>query len=181
MSRIGKLPIEIPKGVKLTQQDGMIFVEGPKGKLSQKKRPEVGVEVKEDKVFVTRNDESNASNAYQGLTRQLVHNMVVGVSEGFTKQLVITGVGYRADVKGKNLILALGYSTIIEYVIPEGVEITCDGPNKVNVSGINKQIVGQVSAEIRSLRKPEPYKGKGIKYSTEHIQRKVGQAGGAAK
>lgn len=178
MSRIGKLPVKLPKGVTVTQADGLITVKGPKGTLTEKERPEVAIEIKNDEVLVTRTDDSNESNAYHGLYRMLVNNMIEGVSNGYTKNLVINGVGYRADLKGKLLVLTLGYSTIIEYVIPKGIEITCDGPNKIKVSGISKQQVGQVSAEIRGLRGPEPYKGKGIKYDTEVIRHKVGKTGG---
>jgi large subunit ribosomal protein L6 len=178
MSRIGKLPIAIPSGVKVTVADGMVNVEGPKGTLSQPCRPEVIVDVKDGQVLVSRKDDSKPSRSYHGLYRQLINNMVVGVTHGYTKNLVVNGVGYRAEVKGNLLVLNLGYSTIIEYVITPDVKITSDGPNKISVSGISKQRVGQVCAEIRSLRAPEPYKGKGIKYDTEVIRRKVGKSGG---
>ncbi len=178
MSRIGKLPIAVPAGVKITVADDMINVEGPKGKLSQACRPEVVVDVQEGQVVVTRKDDSKPSKSFHGLYRQLISNMVVGVSNGYTKTLLINGVGYRAEIKGNLLILNLGYSTIIEYVITPDVQITSDGPNKITVSGISKQRVGQVCAEIRSLRAPEPYKGKGIKYENEVIRRKVGKSGG---
>lgn len=178
MSRIGKLPIQLPQGVEISQADGIITVKGPKGTLTQKERPEVAIEIKDNEILVKRTDDTNASNAYHGLYRMLIHNMVEGVSKGFSKSLTINGVGYRADLKGNVLVLTLGYSTPIEYVIPKGIEITCDGPTKIKVSGISKQQVGQVSAEIRSLRRPEPYKGKGIKYDTEVIRRKVGKTGG---
>lgn len=179
MSRIGKLPISIPKGVKVELKDSLISVEGPKGKLVQNLRPEVEVKISGDSIEVTRMDDSKTSRAFHGLTRQLVNNMIIGVSTGFSKQLIITGVGYKADVddKKKILILSIGYSTVFEYVIPEGITITRDAPTKITVSGIDKQRVGQVAAEIRSLRKTEPYKGKGIKYSDEVIRRKAGKAG----
>ena len=178
MSRIGKLPVAIPAGVKVSVTDSLITVEGPKGTLTQATRPEVTVEVKDNEVFVTRHDDEMASRSCHGLYRQLIHNMVEGVSKGFSKTLLVNGVGYRAEIKGKVLTLALGYSTIIEYMIPEGITITSDAPGKITVSGIDKAQVGQVSAEIRSLRGPEPYKGKGIKYETENIRRKVGKSGG---
>lgn len=178
MSRIGKLPVMLPAGVTLTQADGMITVKGPKGTLTQKERPEVVIDVQGNEVLVKRADESIASNAFQGLYRQLINNMVIGVSQGYTKNLVINGVGYHAEMKGKLLVLALGYSTIIEFVVPQGVEISCEGQNKIKISGIDKQQVGQIAAEIRGLRGPEPYKGKGIKYDTEVIRRKVGKTGG---
>jgi len=177
MSRIGKLPVAIPAGVKVAVADGMITVEGPKGKLQQALRPEVTVEVKEKEVIVTRHNDELESRSCHGLYRQLIHNMVVGVSEGFKKVLVINGVGYRAELKNNILTLALGYSTIIDYIVPEGISVAVDG-TKVAISGIDKAKVGQVCAEIRSLRAPEPYKGKGIKYETENIRRKVGKSGG---
>ena len=177
MSRIGKLPVEIPAGVKVTVANGLITVEGPKGKLEQVLLPEVSVEVKGNEVVVTRHDDEIPSKSRHGLYRQLIHNMVVGVSTGFTKTLVINGVGYRAEYKDKVLTLALGYSTIIDYIVPEGITISTDG-TKITVTGIDKAKVGQVCAEIRSLRGPEPYKGKGIKYETENIRRKVGKSGG---
>ncbi|MDC7244862.1 MAG: 50S ribosomal protein L6 [Sphaerochaetaceae bacterium] len=178
MSRIGKLPIEVPKGVKVTVADSVITAEGPKGKLVQDYRPEVTIAVADNTVTVTRKDDSKPARAFHGLYRQLVQNMVIGVSSGFTKKLIINGVGYRAEVKGKILYLNLGFSTQIEFMIPSDVEITCENPSTVVVSGTSKQRVGQVSSEIRSLRTPEPYKGKGIRYSDEVIRRKVGKSGG---
>jgi len=177
MSRIGKLPVAIPAGVKVAVADGMITVEGPKGKLQQVLRPEVAVEVKENEVIVTRHNDEIESRSCHGLYRQLINNMIVGESAGFTKVLVINGVGYRAEFKNNILTLALGFSTIIDYIVPEGITVSTDG-TKVTVSGIDKAKVGQVCAEIRSLRAPEPYKGKGIKYETENIRRKVGKSGG---
>lgn len=178
MSRIGKLPIALPKGVAVKAVDGMISVEGPKGKLVQNYRPEVEIEVSGDQVVVTRKDDSKGSRGFHGLYRQLISNMVVGVSSGYTRKLIISGVGYRAEVKGSILALNLGYSTQIEFMIPSDVQITCENPTTVVVSGIDKQRVGQVSSEIRSLRTPEPYKGKGVKYENEVIRRKVGKSGG---
>ena len=177
MSRIGKLPVAIPAGEKVSVTDSLITVEGPKGTLTQATRPEVTVEVKDNEVFVTRHDDEMASRSCHGLYRQLIHNMIVGVSQGYTKVLVINGVGYRAELKDNVLTLALGYSTIIDYIIPEGISAKVDG-TKVAITGIDKAKVGQVCAEIRSLRGPEPYKGKGIKYETENIRRKVGKSGG---
>ena len=177
MSRIGKLPVAIPAGVKVSVTDSLITVEGPKGTLTQATRPEVTVEVKDNEVFVTRHDDEMASRSCHGLYRQLIHNTIVGVSQGYTKVLVINGVGYRAELKDNVLTLALGYSTIIDYIIPEGISAKVDG-TKVAITGIDKAKVGQVCAEIRSLRGPEPYKGKGIKYETENIRRKVGKSGG---
>jgi large subunit ribosomal protein L6 len=177
MSRIGKLPITVPQGVKVSLSGQTVTVEGPKGKLSQELQPVIGVKVSDSEVVVERKDESKTTRSFHGLYRKLISNMVVGVSQGFTKALVINGVGYRAEVNGKNLVLNLGYSSPVEYVPAEGVTLSCDGPNKVIVSGIDKQKVGQASAEIRSIRPPEPYKGKGVKYEDEHIRRKIGKSG----
>ena len=178
MSRVGKLPVAIPAGVTVSIADGVVTVKGSKGTLTQALRDEVVVEVKDNEVVVTRKNDEKASRSFHGLYRQLIANMIKGVSEGYSKVLLINGVGYRAEVKGSILTLNLGYSTPIEYMIPEGISIVADGPAKLTVSGINKVRVGQVAAEIRSLRGPEPYKGKGIKYETETIRRKVGKSGG---
>lgn len=177
MSRIGKLPIAVPKGVTVTAGKSSVTVKGPKGELVQDILPEVTVTVGDDVVTVDRKNESKRAKSCHGLYRKLIANMVTGVSQGFTKTLIINGVGYRAEVKGNILMLNLGYSNPIEYVINKDLTITCDGPNKVLVTGIDKQKVGQASAEIRSLRPPEPYKGKGIKYETEYVRRKVGKSG----
>lgn len=177
MSRIGKLPITVPKDVKVAFSDAVVTVEGPKGKLTQDVQPQIDVKVAEDEVLVGRKDESKKSRSFHGLYRNLINNMIIGVSQGFSKTLIITGVGYRAEVNGKSLFLNLGYSNQIEFMINDDVTISCDGPNKVIVSGIDKQKVGQASAEIRSLRPPEPYKGKGVKYEGEYIQRKIGKSG----
>lgn len=181
MSRIGKLPVVIPAGVKVTVKDSVVYVEGPKGKLEQAVSPAVAVEVKDNEVLVTRKDDEKESRSAHGLYRQLINNMIVGVSQGYTKTLLINGVGYRAEFKKegqKNIIvLSLGYSTIIDYVVPEGIAASGDG-TKIVLTGIDKALVGQTAAEIRSLRGPEPYKGKGIKYETENIRRKVGKSGG---
>ena len=179
MSRIGKLPVAIPAGVTVKLENNVVSVTGPKGTLSQAVRPEVKVDIQPTEVVLTRINDEKSSRSYHGLYRQLINNMIEGVSKGFSKTLLINGVGYRAELSkdGKILILALGYSTIIEYMIPQGITITTDGPGKLTVAGIDKAKVGQVSAEIRSLRGPEPYKGKGIKYETENIRRKVGKSG----
>ncbi|MBQ2527800.1 MAG: 50S ribosomal protein L6 [Spirochaetales bacterium] len=177
MSRIGRLPIDMPKTVKASIADGIITVEGPKGKLSQKICPAIKVEFEEGKVVVTRENDEKATRAYHGLMRQLIHNMIVGVSEGYQKNLVIVGVGYKAELKQNILVMTLGYANDIEYVIPEGIKVALDGPTKISVSGIDKQLVGQTAAEIRSLRKPEPYKGKGVKYDTEVVRSKSGKSG----
>ena len=167
----------MPKTVKASIADGIITVEGPKGKLSQKICPAIKVEFEEGKIVVTRENDEKATRAYHGLMRQLIRNMIVGVSEGYQKNLVIVGVGYKAELKQNILIMTLGYANDIEYVIPEGIKVALDGPTKISVSGIDKQLVGQTAAEIRSLRKPEPYKGKGVKYDTEVVRSKSGKSG----
>mgnify|MGYP006306075143 CR=1 FL=1 len=177
MSRVGRLTIEVPKGVTVTSAHGTVTVKGPKGELTQPVRPEVDVIVEDGQVRVERKNDLKPSKSFHGLYRNLVRNMVVGVSEGYSRALTINGVGYRAEVKGKVIQLNLGYSNPIEYVIPEDVTIETDRHNKVTVKGIDKQRVGQVAAELRSLRPPEPYKGKGVKYDTENIRRKVGKSG----
>jgi len=177
VSRVGRLPVSIPAGVKVTVGADQFTVEGPKGKLTQDYVPQVEISVSGDTAVVTRKNESKSAKSFHGLYRNLLHNMVVGVSAGFTRNLVINGVGYRAEVKGNILVLNLGYSNPIEYPIPEGVAIETDGPNKVSVRGISKAQVGQVASELRSLRPPEPYKGKGVKYEEENVRRKVGKSG----
>ena len=178
MSRIGKLPVAIPSGVKFSSDGGILTVEGPKGKLTQVYEPYVTFKTEGNEVIVSRIDESKEARSRHGLYRQLLKNMVVGVTDGYTTVLVINGVGYKADLKGRTvLLISLGYSTQIEYMIPEGIKMSLEGPTKIIVSGIDKQRVGQVCAEIRSLRGPEPYKGKGIKYEKETIRRKVGKSG----
>ncbi|MGP1507698.1 MAG: 50S ribosomal protein L6 [Sphaerochaeta sp.] len=177
MSRIGRLPIDMPKTVKASIKDGVITVEGPKGKLSQAISPLINVEIGEDKIIVTRENEDKETKAFHGLMRQLIKNMVAGVSEGYQKDLTIIGVGYKAELKKDILVLSLGYTNDIEYVIPEGIRIACETPTKISVSGIDKQLVGQTSAEIRSLREPEPYKGKGIRYADEFVRSKSGKSG----
>ena len=176
MSRIGRKPINIPAGVTASIADGVITVKGPKGSLDFKYNPAMTVEVKGDVIEVTRPDDTKENRSLHGLTRTLIHNMVIGVTEGFTKELEINGVGYRASKAGKVLTLNLGYSHPVEMTDPEGIESTVDG-NKIIVSGIDKEKVGQYAAEIRDKRRPEPYKGKGIKYADEVIRRKVGKTG----
>jgi large subunit ribosomal protein L6 len=177
MSRIGKLPIKIPSGVKVNVDKNLVTVEGPKGKLEQDYLPEVDVQVDDGRVVLTRRHESKRSRALHGLYRNLVQNMVTGVSAGFQKTLLINGVGYRAEVQGKTLILYLGYSNPIEYPIAEDLTITVEQNTRITVAGINKQRVGQTCAELRSLRPPEPYKGKGVRYEDEYVRRKVGKSG----
>jgi len=177
MSRIGKLPIEITKGVKLDFSDTVLTVQGPNGKLTRKIMPCVSLDISETAVIVTRNDENTATRAAHGLTRTLINNMVVGVTTGFQRNLEINGVGYRAEVKGKELVLSLGYSHPVNFEIPEGIAIEVDKMTKVAVKGYDKEMVGQTAAKIRSFRPPEPYKGKGIKYADETILRKAGKTG----
>ena len=176
MSRLGKLPVSIPAGVKISVNDNVVTVEGPKGKLSQK-FDNVEIKVNGSDVEISRKDDSRVAKASHGLYRNLIKNMVTGVSAGFTKSLIINGVGYRAEVQGKMIVMNLGYSTDFIALIPEGLTVTADAQGKVTITGIDKQLVGQFATEIRSLRKPEPYKGKGIRYEDEYIRRKVGKSG----
>jgi len=177
MSRIGVLPIEVPGGVTVDVKPDVVSVKGPKGELSQPYHGDISVSVDDSTVVVSRKNDTKVSKSLHGLYRNLIRNMVTGVSVGFTKNLLINGVGYRAEVQGNILVLNLGYSNPIEYPIPEELTISCDGPTKIIVSGIDKQRVGQVSSEIRSIRPPEPYKGKGVRYEDEYVRRKVGKAG----
>lgn len=177
MSRIGVLPIVIPQGVTVEVKPREVHVKGPRGELSQTYSREVSVDVNEDLITVKRKDDAKISKSMHGLYRNLIRNMVTGVSEGFTKNLLINGVGYRAEVQGKVLVLNLGYSNPVEYPIPDELSISCDGPTRIIVNGIDKQRVGQVASEIRSVRPPEPYKGKGVRYEDEYVRRKVGKAG----
>jgi large subunit ribosomal protein L6 len=177
MSRIGKLPVAIPAGVKVSVTAESFTVEGPKGKLSQNYDPIVEIKVDGTHVFVTRKEDSKQARANHGLYRNLLNNMVIGVSTGFSKSLVVTGVGYRAEVQGKTLVLNLGYSNDFIASIPEGLAVVADAQGKITVSGVRKDEVGEFAAEIRKLRGPEPYKGKGIRYETEVIKRKVGKSG----
>ena len=176
MSRIGLKPVTVPKGVTVTVNDNILTVKGAKGELTQSFEPEVSFKIEEGVAIVSRKDDSKRAKSMHGLYRKLLENMVTGVSAGFSKALIINGVGYRAEVKGTSLLLNLGFSTQIEYVLPEGITATVEA-NKVTVSGINKETVGLAASEIRGLRPPEPYKGKGIKYETEHVRRKVGKSG----
>lgn len=176
MSRIGKKVIALPANVKVTVEEGnFTTVEGPKGKLSFKFNSEMQINVSSTEVSVVRPDDSKENRTIHGTTRALLHNMVVGVSEGFTKKLEINGVGYRAQVQGNKLIVNAGYSNPVEMVIPEGIKVECPKPVEINISGADKQAVGEFAANIRAVRGPEPYKGKGIKYSTETIRRKEGK------
>ena len=178
MSRIGKQPISLPKGVTVKQDGDQVIVKGPNGTLSSPLQPGISLKVEGAEVNLLRANEERQTRAFHGLTRALVANNVAGVTEGFKKELDIVGVGYRAEVKDKVVIFQLGYSHPINFKIPEGIKIEVDKAGHVVVSGIDKQSVGQVAAEIRKLRSPDPYKGKGIKYMGEHIRRKAGKAAG---
>lgn len=177
MSKIGKLPVAIPAGVTVTVTGNTVAVKGPKGELKQDFASDIKVEVKDNEVILSLLNETKQANAFHGLYRNLIHNMVVGVTTGFTKTLVITGVGYRAEIQGKVLMLNLGFSNDIFVTIPEGLTVVADAQGKLTISGIDKQLVGEFSAQIRKLRMPEPYKGKGIRYDNEVIRRKVGKTG----
>ena len=178
MSRIGRLPVEIPAGVEVTvAENNVVTVKGPKGTLTESLPVEMDIKVENNQVVVTRPNDLKQMKSLHGLTRTLVANMVTGVTKGYEKVLEINGVGYRAQKQGKKLILSLGYSHPVEMEDPEGLESVLDGQNKITIKGIDKQKVGQYAAEIREKRKPEPYKGKGIKYADEVIRRKVGKTG----
>lgn len=178
MSRIGKQPVVIPAGVEVDLKEGnLITVKGPKGTLQRKLVDDMNIAVEAGQVVVTRPSDLKRHKSLHGLTRTLIYNMVVGVTEGYSKQLEINGTGYRAAKSGNKLNLTLGYSHPVEMEDPDGVTSTLEGNNKITVTGIDKEKVGQYAAEIRSKRPPEPYKGKGIKYSDEYIRRKAGKAG----
>jgi large subunit ribosomal protein L6 len=178
MSRIGRLPVDIPAGVEVTiAENNVVTVKGPKGTLSESLPTEMDITIENNQVIVKRPNDLKKMKSLHGLTRSLIFNMVTGVTKGYEKVLEINGVGYRAQKKGKTLILSLGYSHPVEMEDPEGIETVLDGQNKITVKGISKQKVGQFAAEIREKRRPEPYKGKGIKYSDEVIRRKVGKTG----
>lgn len=174
MSRIGKQPIKIPENVDVKIDDNFIIIKGSKGELKQKIHPDINLEVKDKKVLVKPRNEKKKNSAIWGTYRALVANMMKGASEGFEKKLIFEGVGYRAAVEGKKLVLNLGYSHPIEIEAPEGIEFKVE-KNTIIISGIDKQLVGQAAANIRAKRKPEPYKGKGIRYEDEVIRRKVGK------
>ena len=175
MSRIGKRPVELPSGVSATTEGEILSVKGPKGMLQLQMRDEIRYDISDSGISVQPANETKAARAFWGMQRTLVQNLVTGVTEGFTKVLEITGVGYRAQAQGRKLRLQLGYSHDVNYDLPEGVDVKTPDQNTVEISGIDKQKVGQVAAEIRRWRKPEPYKGKGIKYRGEYIFRKEGK------
>lgn len=179
MSRVGKLPIKLPSGVKLDVKNDIVGVEGPKGKLKHKLPAGVSVKVDSGVVTVVVDKTVEGAPALHGMTRTMLHNMVHGVSQGFSKELEIVGVGFRAATKGNTLTLTLGYSHPIDYKLPEGIQAKVDANTKVTISGVDKMLVGLVAAKVRSFREPEPYQGKGIKYVNEYIARKQGKAAGA--
>jgi large subunit ribosomal protein L6 len=177
MSRIGKAPIDLPSGVSIAFEGEQITVKGPKGTLVRKLRPEITVTLNGNVIEVTRQSDDKLSRSLHGLTRTLVNNMVVGVSTGFEKKLEILGVGYRAQIQGRTVVLQLGFSHPVELTPPEGIDVVVEGNTKLTVKGSDKQLVGDVAAKIRSYRKPEPYKGKGVRYAGEVVRRKAGKAG----
>lgn len=177
MSRIGKLPVPVPSGVKVSLDGNRMTVAGPKGSLTQSLHERMTIAVETDQILVIRPTDSKQDSALHGLTRALINNMVVGVTDGFKKDLEINGVGYRAEISGNVLTLALGYSHPVVFQLPEGISVEVDKQTKLTVKGIDKQLVGSAAAKIRAYRKPEPYKGKGIKYADERILRKAGKTG----
>ena len=176
MSRIGKMPITVPAGVTVTIDGSTVTAKGPKGELTRTFRPIITIQQDGDVITVTRPDDSREAKAQHGLVRTLVANMIEGVNTGFSKKLQLVGVGYRAAVKGRNLEMQLGYSHPVVVECPEGITFECPQPTEIIVSGPNKEQVGQIAADIRKWRKPEPYKGKGIRYEGEYIRRKLGKA-----
>ena len=178
MSRIGKKIIEIPKGVTVTLDGSIVKVKGPKGELQSAMHPNMKIEMKDAQIEVKRPDDIKENRALHGLTRALIQNMIFGVNEEYKKELDIVGVGYKVELKGANLLLNMGYSHPIYFMPPNGIKLEAPTPTHIVISGIDKQLVGQVAAKIRSIRKPEPYKGKGIKYTNEQILRKAGKTAG---
>lgn len=176
MSRIGNNPINLPTNVNVSINDNVLTVKGPKGELSQDIHPSVMIEVNESQVLVKRKNDSKQSRSLHGTFQRLVSNMVTGVESGFTKNLELVGTGYRVQKQGNKIVLALGLSHPVEYEVPQGITINVEGNNKISIQGISKQVVGQVAAEIRAFRQPEPYKGKGIRYEGEVVRRKAGKA-----
>ena len=177
MSRIGRMPVEIPSAVQVTVSDQQVTVKGPKGELSIDVAEPIAVEVADNEVRVERPDDERRNKQLHGLTRTLVSNMVIGVTEGYSKTLEVVGTGYRVQAKGNGLELALGFSHPVNYEAPDGITFQVESPTRFQINGIDKQLVGEVAANIRKLRAPEPYKGKGVRYADEHIRRKAGKAG----
>ncbi len=176
MSRIGKQPIPVPDGVEITIEPELVKVKGPKGELQERVARDIGVEQQNGEILVTRPTDRGEHRALHGLTRSLIANMVEGVTKGFEKRLEIQGVGYRAALSGKDLELQLGFSHPVRFPAPEGIEFEVPAPNRISIRGIDKQLVGETAARIRRIRKPEPYKGKGIRYEGEYVRKKAGKA-----
>jgi large subunit ribosomal protein L6 len=177
MSRIGRKPIQLPEGVEFSKKDNVVTVKGPLGQLEKELPQIINVNVQENEVLVTRNTDSKEERSLHGLTRTLVANMVDGVTKGYSKTLELVGVGYRATKQGDNVVISIGYSHPVHIVPPEGLVLEVPAPTKIVVKGIDKEAVGSLAANIRAVREPEPYKGKGIKYENERIRRKVGKTG----
>lgn len=178
MSRIGKQPVSIPNGVKVEIQGTHIKVLGTKGVLERNIRPEIDIVEQENTIIFSPKGTSKRVMAFWGMTRSLINNMIVGVDQGFEKKLAVEGVGYRASISESTLTLSVGFSNAVNFILPEGISATVDKDNSITIQGIDKELVGLTAAKIREIRKPEPYKGKGIRYINEHIVRKVGKAGG---
>lgn len=181
MSRIGRKPVAVPAGVDVKIDGTTVTVKGPKGSLTGTYNSKLGIALEGNEIIVTRPDDEKESRALHGLTRTLIHNMVEGVSNGYSKELEINGIGYKAAMQGKDLVLTVGYSHVVNVKAPEGITIAVPAPNKIVISGADKVKVGQFAAEVRGVRPPEPYKGKGIKYVDEYIRRKEGKAGKGGK
>ena len=181
MSRIGRKPITIPAGVDFKVEDSVVTVKGPKGTLTQKMHPNMSFSLEDGVLTVLRPDDEKENRALHGLTRTLVNNMIIGVTQGFKKELEVNGVGYRVQKQGKELVMTLGFSHLVKVSEIPGITIDVPTPNKIVISGPDKQLVGQFAAEVREKRPPEPYKGKGIKYTTEVVRRKEGKTGGKGK
>lgn len=181
MSRIGNKPVIVPKEVKIEVKDGEVFVEGPKGKLSRKLSDRISVEVKEGVLLVKRVADTKLDKSMHGLSRALIVNMIKGVTDGYTRELEIIGVGFKAAISGSNLNMALGFSHPVNFVIPAGIKIEAPKPTQLVIKGIDKELIGKVASEIRAIYPPEPYKGKGIRYVGEHVKKKVGKAQATGK
>ncbi len=181
MSRIGRMPIQLPQGVQVEVKKNLVTVRGPKGTLSRELHPDMKIEQSDGSIVVSRPTESRMHRSLHGLTRTLVANMVAGVTTGYSRRLEVSGVGYRAQQAGKDLVLQLGYSHPVAVEPPEGVTLTAETPTRIVVSGIDKELVGETAARIRRVRPPEPYKGKGVRFSEEQVRRKVGKTGGKKK
>jgi large subunit ribosomal protein L6 len=176
LSRVGKLPVSIPQGISVERQGNVLVVSGQKGQLKHTIHPDMNLKIESGAVIIERTSDSGRQRSLHGLTRSLVQNMIIGLTEGYTRRLEIVGVGYRAEKKGNALVLQLGFSHPIYFVPPEGIVINVPAATQVEVKGIDKHLVGQVAAKIRSFRPPEPYKGKGVRYEGEHVRKKAGKA-----